>query len=344
MLVYVTGATGLLGSAVVAQLVERGHGVRALVRDPAKATSQLPAGAEVVVGDLDDLPSVLAPLDGVDAVIHTAAYFREYFGAGDHEAVLQRRNVDVPVALLREAARRGVTTVVHTSSSGVVGPGPDGGPGDEAAPPPRLAPSTGGYFASKVRAERALEEAAAGLPDVRLVLARPGWMFGPRDAAPTGAGQLVLDISAGRVPALPRSARPDLTDARDVAAAMVTAIEQGFAGRVNLTARPTPLTAVAGLIADAATVRAPRPLPDALLMAFAAGVETVARVTGGRPLVTRKALVSLSSGASASSDLARRELAFRPRPVADTIRDTVAWYREAGRLPQPPAAAPARAA
>lgn len=342
MLVYVTGATGLLGSAVVAALVDRGHGVRALVRDPDKAVRQLPAGVEVVRGDLDDLPSVVGPLEGVDAVIHTAAYFREYFAAGDHDAVLQRRNVDVPVALLRAAALRGVSTVVHISSSGVVGPGPDGGPGDETAPAPRLSPSTGGYFASKVRAERALEEAAASTADVRLVLARPGWMFGPRDAAPTGSGQLVLDICGGRVPALPRSAEPGVTDARDVAAAVITAAERDLSGRVNLVGPPVPLTEVAATIARAAGVRAPRALPDVLLTAFAAGAEAGARMTGRPPLVTRKALVSLRGGSSASSALAARALDFRPRPLADTIRDTVAWYREAGRLPQVQGA-PARA-
>lgn len=337
LLVYVTGATGLLGSAVVAELVDRGNRVRALVRDAAKAERQLPAGVEVRRGDLDDLPSVLAPLDGVDAVVHTAAYFREYFSAGDHDAVLQRRNVDVPVALLREAARLGVATVVHTSSSGVVGPAAGGGPSDETAPPPRLTASTGGYFASKVRAERALEDAAAGVPEVRLALARPGWMFGPRDAAPTGAGQLLLDICAGRVPALPRSAAPPVTDARDVAAAIVTMLECDLSGRVNLAGPETLLTEVAGAIAREVGVRAPRPLPGALLTAFAVGAETLARVTGGRPLVTRKALASLGGGPPLSSARAERELAFRPRPLAVTIRDTVAWYRAAGRLPQLPA-------
>jgi uncharacterized protein YbjT (DUF2867 family) len=63
----VLGATGNVGGALVHQLVDQGHQVRALVRDPARAT-HLPDGVEVVVGDLDDAESLTAAAGGVDAV------------------------------------------------------------------------------------------------------------------------------------------------------------------------------------------------------------------------------------------------------------------------------------
>ncbi|MGA4842234.1 SDR family oxidoreductase [Streptomyces sp. G45] len=59
----VTGATGTVGREVVRELLERGHAVRALTRDP--ATADLPAGAEAVRGDLTDPASLAPALDGV---------------------------------------------------------------------------------------------------------------------------------------------------------------------------------------------------------------------------------------------------------------------------------------
>lgn len=68
----ITGATGNVGGKLVELLAEQGHGVRALVRDPAKAN--FPDGVEVAVGDLDDPASIDAAVKGgVDAVFHLQA-------------------------------------------------------------------------------------------------------------------------------------------------------------------------------------------------------------------------------------------------------------------------------
>src|SRR5262249_31674286 len=66
-MILVTGATGHVGSELVQQLIERGEDVRALVRNPSKAT-KLPPTADVVVGDLEDLPSLLKAFQGTDRI------------------------------------------------------------------------------------------------------------------------------------------------------------------------------------------------------------------------------------------------------------------------------------
>ena len=71
-LVLVAGATGKTGSIVVAELQARGFPVRAFVRDAAKATERLGPEVEAVVGDLKDMASIVAALDGVGAVINAA--------------------------------------------------------------------------------------------------------------------------------------------------------------------------------------------------------------------------------------------------------------------------------
>lgn len=71
-MILVTGATGNIGTELVAQLSDSGERVRALVRDPQRAT--LPAGVEAVVGDLNQPESMAEALDGVDGMFLMPGY------------------------------------------------------------------------------------------------------------------------------------------------------------------------------------------------------------------------------------------------------------------------------
>src|SRR5258708_5855393 len=70
MRVFVTGASGHIGSAVVAELLSAKHHVVGLARSEASAEKIKTPGAEVVRGDLDDLDGVVAAAEGADGVIH----------------------------------------------------------------------------------------------------------------------------------------------------------------------------------------------------------------------------------------------------------------------------------
>lgn len=74
--ILVTGATGTVGRQIVAELLARGHAVRALTRDAAKA--DLPAGVEVVQGDLTEPDSLIPALDGVTG-LHLITFGGPYF-------------------------------------------------------------------------------------------------------------------------------------------------------------------------------------------------------------------------------------------------------------------------
>lgn len=328
MRAFVTGGTGLLGSNLVQLLIEQGYEVRALVRSRSKA-AQAFAGlsVELVEGDMANIAGFAAALEGCDVLFHTAAYFREYYQRGDHWATLQAINVDGTIALLRAAEQRGVAKVIYTSSSGVIGMEPGADWGDERTPPDAYALANL-YFRSKVLAEQRVAEFLAG-SKLPVVLILPGWMFGPGDAAPTSSGQLVLDYINRKLPGV-ISGGGTPVDVRDVAQAMINAVSRGVSGERYIVGGDTfvGFDELFALLEQASGVPRPRlRIPHALALGLAFVLEAASRFSGKPALITLNGLRAVQERRTTRSDKARRELGATFRPLADTLRDEVAWFR-----------------
>ena len=330
MRVFVTGATGLLGNNTVRTLEAGGHEVVALVRSRDKAKILLRGTrAEIVTGDMRDVAALERFLAGCDAVIHTAAYFREYYAPGEHAGALEEINVGGSLALLDSADRHGVRRFVHVSSSGVIGHKSDGSPGDEDTPA-SAEQLRNLYFRSKVQGDAKIR---AFTPRQRLevVTIHPGWMFGPGDAGPTSAGKLCLDLVARKLPGVPPGGAC-VVDARDVAFALGGALEIGRHGdRYIVAGEPRTLREILDAAADAASLprlRLDIPTPFAILAAH--GSEMFARITGGAPSIPLEGVRALLGRHYVSSARAVRELGVSFRSLDDTMRATIGWYRDEG--------------
>ena len=115
--ILVTGATGKVGSRLVSRMLAKGHDVRILVRDAAKASELVERGARIVTGDLDNTDALSAAVRDIDAVIHVAAYFRT---VEDTEGII-RTNHAGTVALANASMAAGVKRFVFTSTGNVYG-------------------------------------------------------------------------------------------------------------------------------------------------------------------------------------------------------------------------------
>ena len=116
---FVTGATGFLGGELIKQLIGRGHQVAALVRSPEKAALLSILGVDLHVGDITDRGTLRAPMEGVDGVFHTAAWYK--IGARHGAERAEPVNVQGTRNVLEAARDAGVQKIVYTSTVGVFG-------------------------------------------------------------------------------------------------------------------------------------------------------------------------------------------------------------------------------
>lgn len=167
MNILVTGATGKVGSRLTPRLAQRGHHIRALVRDAGRAESVRAHRVELVVGDLLDEASLAAAVRGVDVVVHCAAFFR---GATEDQAHAVN---DLGTRHLASAARNAQVKRFVFTSTGLVY-GPNGGrlarEDDPCAP-------IDAYPVSKLAAERYL----LGLEGLDVRVLRLPFVYGDGD-------------------------------------------------------------------------------------------------------------------------------------------------------------------
>jgi dihydroflavonol-4-reductase len=327
-LILVTGASGFLGSAIAKTARAAGYRVRCLVRASSPRTN-LHGDDELAIGDLSDRASVAAAMRGARYLIHTAADYRLW---APTPADIFRNNVEGTRIIMEEAAREGVERIVYTSSVATLALRPDA-PADESTP---LAAekAVGAYKRSKVMAERLVDDmiARSGLP---AVIVNPSTPIGPRDIKPTPTGRIIVEAASGRMPGFVDTGL-NLVHVDDAAAGHLAALARGAIGeRYILGGENVHLGEMLADIAQMVGRRPPRlRLPIAAVYPFALGAELWARLSGREPFATRDGLRMARHHMFFSDAKARRDLAYVSRPYREGIADAIAWFRQAGYLPE----------
>lgn len=331
MKVFVTGATGFVGSHVARELAARGADLRLLVRRTSNLANLEGLAGRTVIGDLLEPESLRAAVRGCDAVMHVAADYRLWVRDPD---AMYKANVEGTRALLRIAREEGVRRCVYTSSVATMGFRSDGTIVDETTPV-SLADMVGHYKRSKFLAEQvAIEAANAGQS---VIILNPTTPIGPGDLKPTPTGRIVVDFLNRKFPAYVDTGL-NLVDVREVARTHADALsdtvgrpgERYILGGENLTLKQIldKMSAITGLPSPTMKV------PHSVAMIFAFFDETISgKIRGKEPRATVEAVRMGKKMMFASSAKAERELGFRNVPVYQALRSAIDWFRAHGYAP-----------
>jgi dihydroflavonol-4-reductase len=317
MRIALTGATGFLGSALLPRLLDAGHEVSALLRQP-EAIGKDPR-LRAVGGDLFDPVAVAQMVEGADVLIHLAGRVSR---DPDDGPALYRLHVAGTRTLLQAAADARVGRVVLASTSGTVGVSTEARVATEADDYPITVVGGWPYYLSKIYQEK-LALSFCAERGIFLVCLNPSLMLGPGDARFSSVGD-VWKLMHRDIPAMP-SGGLSFVDVRDVAAMFVAALENGRSGeRYLLGAANMAFTEFFGRISRVADVPPPRMrLPSELKVWSTEGLARLARWRGQEPRLDRPSVEMGEHFFYINSDKAKDELGFAPRDPQETLRDTV---------------------
>lgn len=315
MTVAITGATGIVGGAVLRHLLADGQSVRALAR----VGATLPADVEPVLGDVLDRKSLERCFAGVDTVYHVAGVNQM---CSRNPARMTRVNVE-GTRLVAEAASE--ARLVHTSSAATLGER-EGEIGDETSIASGEWHSV--YALSKWQAEQEVL-AVAGRQDV--VVVNPSSVQGPGRAS--GTGKLLLGVMAGRLRTLVET-RLSIVDIDDCARGHLLAAAKGESGqRYVLNSFSMALSEAVRIIEEVTGRKVGvRYLPP--LIAKVAGTigGGLFRLLGKDAPICGESVRTLLHGHVYDGTKATRELGLVYTPADLTFRRLLDWARLEGKI------------
>ncbi len=322
-MILVTGAAGHIGNVLVRKLLEQGEDVRAMILCGEDTTSLNGVEVERVEGDVLDPPSLDSAMKGIKTVFHLAGIIS--IMPGDNPLVW-RVNVDGTRNVIEAARRAQIQRLVYTSSIHAIKRVPHGVKIDESL---GFDPSNpyGEYDRSKATAS--LEVQNAVKKGLNAVLVCPTGVIGPYDFRGSEMGEVIRGAAFAR-PMFYIKGAYDFVDVRDVVDGLIAASKKGRPGEAYILGGNK--ISVRYLIETVREVTGKAFASFKVPLSFA---EFATRYTvwyyqrsKSKPRLTPYSLEVLQSNADISHAKAEKELGYKPRPVIETIADTVRWFFE----------------
>lgn len=330
MQVFVTGATGFIGTRLAGELARQGHTVRALSRAGSDRSGLDYERIRIVEGDVLDSRSLQQGMRGCSQVYHLAAYARNW---APERKVFSEVNVEGMRNVFAVARAAGVQRLVLTSTIVTFGPTAPGTVGDETTP--RLTPRYyTEYEETKAKAEtEALEQAARGFP---VVIVNPCRVYGPGKMTEGNSVSRMVELYLrGRFPVLLNGGRNvgNYVFVDDLVRGHILAMEKGTIGQRYILGGENISLANLFRTVDELSGRKHRqvPLPPWLARLYGKAERARARWLGRSPQITPGWIETFLQDWAYSSARAERDLGYTITPLREGLRLTCQWLLERRR-------------
>lgn len=325
----VTGASGFLGRAVLAELKKKGVPIRALVMENDPLAAGLPEEVSVVYGDVCDGASLEHFFSGADSgvcVIHCAGIVSVASHPGER---IYRVNVGGTNNILRHCEKAGVGKLVYVSSVHAI---PEKPKGTEITEDAVFSPGLvrGDYAKSKAIATSLVFAASGRGLNASVVF--PSGIIGPGDVGKGSITNMLLSFLAGKLPVAVKGGY-DFVDVRDVAAGIVACAEQGQPGHgYILSGEYATIRDILNAAKDALGLRQPVSFLPICLAKLIAPLYEKRSLRKKQPLYfTPYSIAVLDSNGLFNRSAAAAAFGYSPRSLRSSIRDTVLWLKKTGR-------------
>lgn len=328
----ITGANGFLGNNIIRQLNQNPtYQVRALVTSDQHADALKGLNCEVFAGDVTK-PNTLTPIFDIPSsaevyVIHCAAIV--YIKSQPNPAVYQV-NVLGTQNIVNVTLKIGAK-LIYVNSVHALPELPERQTMSEIT---NFNPNTveGEYAKSKAEAARYVLEAVK-TRGLNACIVHPSGIIGPYDFKISHLTQLIIDVATNRLKAGVKGGY-DFVDVRDVVQGIISACDKGETGETYiLSGHYVSVPELFSLISQASDSKPITTfLPMWLAKATAPLSEIYYNTKHQPPLYTKYSLYTLTSNSNFSHAKATRELSFQPRPIQETIQDTVNWLKSVNKI------------
>ncbi len=322
MKAFVTGGSGHVGGNLVRELLSRGYEVDCLVRSDTRALDNL--DVNLVKGDMLNPKDITPLMTDSDVVFHSAAFVAV---EKIQEDLMHKINVEGSRSIATAAVESGVKKMVHFSSVHAFEQQPTSEPLVEARP---LVTDLKALPYDRTKAEA--QKVVLGYRDqgLEVNVIHPTGIIGPYDFKPSRMGKVLRDITNRNMPFAINNGF-NWVDVRDVAKSAVNCIDKGVDGQNYILpghwASIPHLSTLIKQITGNRTHLFSVPFWMAYLALPFASISS--RISGKRPSFSRGSLQALAIQCrTIPGTLANEHLDHQPRPLEETIDDTVSWLTQ----------------
>lgn len=321
MKIAITGISGHIGNNVARVLLKRGHSITALVQNE-NSRSIKDIQANYIKGDLFNNNALDQVCSDAEVLVHLAGKISMHSSERENT---YKVNIDGVKQVIEACQRNSIKRVIHFSS--IHAHIPLGYNKVMNEDTPYIESEEIAYDFSKSMGEQLMIEARKS--GINVCIVNPTAVIGPFDFQPSLSGKMIIDVFSGKLPSLIKGGF-DWIDVRDIAIAVADIIDKEIDNeKFVLSGHWAELIEIANMICSVKGEKYKGFNSSILLAKIGLPFITFwSKISGSTPLYNWESIKAIEEGSNLiENDHAAQIIDYSPRPLQETINDSIAWFK-----------------